>query len=335
MKSVKHCSIFVIIFWVKFLVAQDLQYSQFNSVPIKLNPAFSGNNPCNLRAGVIARNQWMGIENLNPYQSASLGVDFNLMVDEEKRSFWGFGFLAEYDRSGNSNFYNHNVSLSAAYHIVFGYNAQNSLSFGYQLGIHQRGINAQNLIFDEDIDYYGRLIGNGNNLINTKTYLDMNFGSILTLNPNENLNMYIGASIFHFNQPDIALNDQAYNLPFRYNIHGGLTKKWEKLILNPSFYYQYQNLSNWNLGTYFGMKLSPENAVYTEVVGYIGAWYKSNDAIALAARLNVNQFQAIFSYDIHTGKLGQNYQGIGSPELSLQYLLCFKKNSKRMGCPNL
>ena len=49
------------------LLGQDLIYSQFNAMPLAVNPAFAGNNACNYRVSAIGRSQWAGVENLKSY----------------------------------------------------------------------------------------------------------------------------------------------------------------------------------------------------------------------------------------------------------------------------
>ena len=60
------------------LMSQDLIYSQFNAMPLAINPAFAGNNACNYRVSAIGRSQWTGVQNVNSYKSGTIAGDFNL-----------------------------------------------------------------------------------------------------------------------------------------------------------------------------------------------------------------------------------------------------------------
>lgn len=320
------------------IFGQDLVYSQFNSMPLLLNPAFAGNNSCNYRVSAIGRSQWMGVENVKSYKSATIAGDFNIGNNtDEKLNLWGFGVVGSFDKSGNGNYTNLSFLTNIAYHLRFGSEGQNFLSFGIQGGIGQRSVNSSNLIFNDQLDHLGRnTFSSTDALVNdSKLYPDINFGSLLTLNPSVASNIYIGASMFHALSPDISFTNNEYKLAPRYNFHGGGNFALGNLYLLPSAYYQYQQLSNWNVGTYLGKTLMAGNQETASIVGYLGAWLKSSDAIAAAARLDFSSFSVVFSYDIHTGGVSKNLSSVGSPEFSINYYGCFARNSKRMGCPSL
>lgn len=328
----------VIIIWGASIYAQDLVYSQFNSMPLLLNPAFAGNNSCNYRVSVIGRSQWLGVQNSNSYKSATIAGDFNIgNTTDDKLNLWGVGLVGSFDKSGNGNYTNLSILPNIAYHLRFGKEGQNFLSFGIQAGLGQRSINTSNLIFNDQLDHLGRnTLSSTDFLVNdSKLYPDVNFGTLLTLNPSEVSNLYIGASMFHATRPNISFTANEYTLAPRFNIHGGGNFLLGALHVLPSVYFQHQQLTNWNLGTYIGKTLMPGNEETPSVVGYLGAWIKSSDAIAAAARIDFSSFTIAFSYDIHTGGVSKNLSSVGSPEISINYFGCFAKNSKRSGCPSL
>jgi type IX secretion system PorP/SprF family membrane protein len=337
--KMKNIFLLLVMFVGGNLFAQDLQYSQFNSMPMATNPAFAGNSYCNYRISGIYRNQWMGSSDFKSYQSASFGGDFNLGKNSnDLQNIWGFGLIGNYDKTASNTFSNHSLYLNLAYHLRFGKNSNSFLSFGIQGGVGQRAFTPGNLIFDDQIDAYGvkykpstsESITNESNM-----YSDVNFGSLLTLNPSSALNIYMGASAFHLTQPNVSFSNQEFKLPTRINFHAGANYAFSDLYFLPSLYIQYQQVSNWNFGGYLGKTLKPETETTMPVVGYLGLWYKSTDAITPAFRMDLGSVSFVFSYDIHVGKISNNQGSIGSPELSVNYFGCFGRNSKRTGCPAL
>ena len=322
------------------LESQDLIYSQFNSMPLAINPAFAGNNSCNYRVSAIRRWQWLGVENAKSYNSLTVGGDFNLNnVYDEKYNIWGLGLTGSYDKSGLGSYTNMNLLASLAYHTRFGDGGKNFLSFALQTGIGQRGVDIGSFTFTDELDAYGRKpVGSTTGEVfqnDSKIYPELGFGSMITLNPNDNTNMYFGASIFHLLSPNISFTNEEYKLPIRTNFHAGGNFYKGGFFYLPSIYFQVQQMTNYNIGTYFGTILAAGNEVKNPVIGYVGLWYKSSDAITPALRLDIGRMTLAFSYDIHVGGVSQNLSGIGSPELSINYYGCFGRSSKRTGCPSL
>lgn len=328
----------IFIFGYDTVLGQDLIYSQFNSMPLAINPAFAGNNSCNYRMSAIGRSQWMGVDNAKSYQSATVAGDFNLNnIYDEKYNIWGVGLMGSYDKSGLGSFTNFNLVANLAYHARFGAEGQNFLSFGMQTGIAQRAVDPGKYIFSDELDPYGRPVRNtGESFSNTsKVYPELAFGSLITLNPKDNTNIYAGLSVFHLLSPNISLTNEDYKLPMRVNAHAGANIYRGGFFYLPSIYIQHQQTINYNIGTYFGTVLVPGNEVSNPIIGYLGLWYKSSDAITPAVRMDIGRLTVAMSYDIHVGGVSQNLKGIGSPELSLNFYGCFGRSSKRTGCPSL
>lgn len=328
------------IFGVTILHGQDLIYSQFNAMPLAVNPAFAGNNACNYRLSAIGRSQWTGVQNVSSYKSGTIAGDFNLNnVYNEQLNLWGMGLMASYDQAGVGAFTNFNVMANLAYHARFGMEGQNFLSFGMGLGLGNRGANIGKYTFASELDAFGRPIPNitsGESFnSNSIFYPEVNFGALVTLNPNENTNIYGGASIMHLLSPNISFTNNEYKLPMRVNFHAGANLYRGGFFILPTVYVQYQQHTNYNVGGYFGTILAAGHETRNPIIGYLGFWYKSSDAIVPAARLDVGRMTIAFSYDLHIGGVSQNLSGVSSPELSINFYGCFNRSSKRTGCPSL
>lgn len=320
--------------------AQDLIYSQFNAMPLDVNPAFAGNNACNYRLSAIGRSQWAGVQNVNSYKSATVAGDFNLNnVFDEKLNLWGMGLMASYDQAGTGAFTNFSLMANLAYHARFGDEGQNFLSFGMGLGLGQRGADIGKYVYGSELDAFGRPIPNqasGESFTSTSVfYPEVNFGTLITINPNENTNIYGGASVMHLLSPNISFTNNEYKLPMRVNFHAGANLYRGGFFFIPSVYVQYQQHVNYNVGSYIGTVLVGGHETRNPIIGYLGLWYKSSDAIVPAVRFDVGRTTIAFSYDIHTGGVSQNLSGVSSPELSINFYGCFGRSSKRTGCPSL
>ena len=309
-------------------------------MPLAVNPAFAGNNACNYRVSAIYRSQWAGVSNAKSYKSGTIAGDFNLNnTYDEKLNLWGLGVMASYDQAGLSSYTNFNLMLNLAYHARFGVEGQNFLSFGMGAGIGSRGANLGNLLFSEQLDPDGiidpsKTSGESFNPSAT-IYPDLNFGGLITLNPNENTNFYGGASIMHLLSPNISFTNNEYKLPTRVNFHAGGNLYRGGFIYLPTIYIQYQQFTNFNVGGYVGTILISGHETRNPIIGYLGLWYKSSDALVPAIRFDIGRMTLAFSYDIHVGGVSKNLSGVGSPELSLNFYGCFGRSSKRTGCPSL
>lgn len=341
MNRIKSCFFVILgILIPSLFLAQDLIYSQFNAMPLAVNPAFAGNNACNYRLSAIGRSQWSGVQNVNSYKSGTIAGDFNLNnVYNEQLNLWGLGLMASYDQAGVGAFTNFSIMANLAYHARFGNDGQNFLSFGMGLGLGNRGANLGKFVFASELDAFGRPLPNqasGESFnSNSIFYPEVNFGTLITLNPNENTNIYGGASIMHLLSPNISFSNTEYKLPMRVNFHAGANLYRGGFFILPTVYVQYQQFTNYNVGGYFGTVLAPGHETRNPIIGYLGLWYKSSDAIVPAARLDVGRMTIAFSYDLHVGGVSQNLSGVSSPELSINFYGCFNRSSKRTGCPSL
>lgn len=328
----------IVLFSQFSMAAQDLIYSQFNSMPLAVNPAFAGNNACNYRLSAIGRSQWIGVNNAKSYTSATVAGDFNLNnVYDQKLNIWGLGLMASYDKAGLGSFTNFSLLTNIAYHARFGVDGQNFLSFGLQAGLGQRGVDPGKFTFADELDAFGRPVRKTGETFTdiSKFYPELGFGSLITLNPSDNLNIYGGLSVFHLLSPNISFTNEDYKLPMRVNLHAGANLYKGGFFFLPSIYIQRQQTYNFNIGSYVGMAVSGGDERTNPTIAYLGLWYKSSDAITPAFRLDLGRMTVALSYDVHVGGVSQNLSGVGSPELSVNFYGCFGRSSKRTGCPSL
>ena len=90
--------VFIMVLGLSNVSAQQVYSSQFYSMPIFLNPAFTGNSDYNLRAGVNYRNQWNSVT--TPFVSQSAYIDGKLSFPYLGSSWLGVGGGFFNDKAG-------------------------------------------------------------------------------------------------------------------------------------------------------------------------------------------------------------------------------------------
>ena len=304
-------------------VAQDVQYSQFYSAPLYLNPAFTGSTQFT-RVGSNYRSQWPALE--ANFVTMSAYVD-HYMDDISS----GVGFLIQTDKEGIaglrstafSGFYSYQLPVSRDFTVRMGASA------GYVI----RDINFSSLTFGDQFDANGFITGPTAEVFNTdaaKGYFDMSLGALLY-----SQNAWIGLSNSHTTTPNQSLIGEDSPLPMKWSVHGGYkffmksgvidhgayAEKQERSI-TPTFQYKQQGEFNQlDLGLYF---------TFEPII--IGTWYRgfpfknvgdyvNNEAIVIllgySKRNKDNILNIGYSYDVTISKLGSSSGG--AHEFSISY----------------
>lgn len=303
--------------------AQDVQFSQFYSAPLYLNPAFTGSTKFT-RVGSNYRSQWPALQ----ANFITIAAYADIYIDDKNS---GVGFLIQTDKEGLaglrstnfSGFYAYQLSISKDYTIRVG------ASGGYVL----RDINFSNLTFGDQYDANGFISGPTAEQFDTgaqKGYFDMTLGALLY-----SQNAWLGVSNSHTTQPNQSLIGQESRLPMKWSVHGGYKfflrsgvidhgayAETQERSLAPTFQYKRQGRFNQlDLGLYF---------TFEPIV--IGAWYRgfpftkvsdftNNEAIVFLlgySKKNKDNILNIgYSYDVTISKLGASSGG--AHEFSISY----------------
>ncbi len=305
------------------LRAQDVQYSQFYSAPLYLNPAFTGSTKFT-RVGTNYRSQWPALE--ANFVTLSAYVDHFI---DDKNS--GVGFLIQTDREGLAGLRSTNFAGFYAYQLPLSktFTFRVGASAGYVL----RDINFSSLTFGDQYDANGFITGPTAEQFNTgaqKNYFDMALGFMLYSE-----SAFIGLSNSHTTQPNQSLIGEESRLPMKWSLHGGykfflksgvidhgLYAEEQERSITPTFQYRNQGVFNQlDIGLYF---------TFEPIV--IGAWYRgfpfkkvgefSNNEAAVfllgySKRNRDNILNIGYSYDITISKLGSSSGG--AHEFSMSY----------------
>ena len=273
--------IFFILFFISFKVSsQNINYSQFYSSPLNLNPAMTGLGEFG-RLGIIYRNQWPNIGDGLHYVSS--WVDYNFL-----KSNFSLGLNFSKENQNVSNLSTSNISPSLSYEINLNYSWV--LKSGIQFSYSNSNFNSNNLVFFDQLGQDGIISSTNESLVlyDRRSYLGVSVGLLAY-----SKNMWIGGSLFNLNRPDISFLDENFKIDRLYSLHFGYN--FEEIKLSPSVHYkQHSIFRQLDIGTY--LNLNPIS---------IGLWYRgipidsNNNLNSLIGSLSLNtsNFNIAYSYD--------------------------------------
>ncbi len=319
----------------KFVIGQDMQFTQFFASPLYLNPAFTGINVCS-RVSLVYRNQWPEMKNV--YQSYLLSVDHFVA-----RKRLGIGLQCGVDDAGTGALRTTIINPSFAYEAKI--NRTLAVRFGVQPGLTIKSIRFDKLIFGDQLSRGGNNGAASTTIVETptqtKAFLDIGAGALIYTSK-----YWAGASFFHLNRPDetIAGTKNVY-LPIKYGAHGGAKfllnederemdfKKYISVVMNYKGQGEFDQV---DVGVYYSQYVFTAGIWYRGIPG-LKAYkpgYKNNDAIAVVIGFQKESLKIGYSYDLTISQLHRMTQG--AHEITLSYELCTpKKGVKRVlvSCP--
>ena len=284
--------IFFILFFISFKVSsQNINYSQFYSSPLNLNPAMTGLGEFG-RLGIIYRNQWPNIGDGLHYVSS--WVDYNFL-----KSNFSLGLNFSKENQNVSNLSTSNISPSLSYEINLNYSWV--LKSGIQFSYSNSNFNSNNLVFFDQLGQDGIISSTNESLVlyDRRSYLGVSVGLLAY-----SKNMWIGGSLFNLNRPDISFLDENFKIDRLYSLHFGYN--FEEIKLSPSVHYkQHSVFRQLDIGTY--LNLNPIS---------VGLWYRgipidsNNNLNSLIGSLSLNtsNFNIAYSYDYNLADILENFQ---------------------------
>ncbi|MEY2828931.1 MAG: hypothetical protein RIQ33_789 [Bacteroidota bacterium] len=309
--------------------SQDVHLSQFNSSPLLLNAANTGNYDGKIRVAANYRNQWASVS--TPFQTGVISADAPLCT--ATKYYFGVGILGIYDRVGSAKLTHKTTMASVALHYPLSKNdtPKHYIHVGFQAGLTNVTIDASKLTF---ANMYNPNTGTFtaptvNDVNDNVSYFDANFGASWSSVISKRFSFIAGLSILHINQPKIK------NMIF----NGSTTLKSttvlsiqtpykisHKIIVSPAIYTaQHRYASETMIGSNLNYKLHS-----IEIIG--GAYYRLSDAAIVLIGVQAKDFRVGLSYDINISnlKVGSKYKG--GIEVSLAYCP-FHQNKKLVFYP--
>jgi type IX secretion system PorP/SprF family membrane protein len=299
--------------------AQDFHLSQYDAVPMLLNPAHTGmyeNQMGDFKGYLDYRSQWRSLGG-KPFSKAVLGYDMKLRKWEKNI---GIGGVIINDRAGSGNFNTLTILVGGAYDIMNNAESKHYLTTGLQLGMFHKSFNPANYTFDVQYNSsqggFDQTMSNQEVFANTAIFkFDANMGIYYKfLDAEKMVRPYGGFSIQHLNRANESFTGQKSKLPMRFNLNGGAEVELnDKVDLVPRFLFMHSaRAQEINAGLLAWMLIKES--------GYkvmLGADYRHKDAVV--AHIGVKHNQDIFriSYDVNTSYLNNFTGGRGAWEISL------------------
>lgn len=335
------CRIWVMCMCMPMAVwAQDTQFTQFFAAPLYHNPAFTGAN-LNGRLAASYRHQWPALE------GSFVSHLFSFDIFSPKQNS-GFGFLIANDNAGVTRLRSTQVGALYAYRTPI--SPKWRLSAGANVGLGNRNINFNNLVFGDQLVQEGRIGASVDPLKNagdSKTYLDLSGGLLVY-----SKHMWLAVSAAHVNRPNQGLGERIEKLPVRYMLTAGMQIPLDDetmlgihqkpRVLTPAVLFKQQGpFRQVDLGFYVN---------YNPLL--VGVWYRglpviqsvqgafNHDAISVMLGLRQDNLTIGYSYDINLSGIAPVYSG--SHEISITYEFRTEALKKQSGpkthglpCPSL
>lgn len=304
------------------LQAQDIHSSQFYAVPSNINPAFTGFFANDYSVAATYKTQWGSVA--TPYQTVGANAEVSLLKNKRPNSILGVGINVVHDRAGATNFSTNLLNVNVSYLQVLDVRRRHVLGVGFQNGMALRSFDRSKATFDNQFngyDGFDQSIDPLENGLNTRQ-IDYNLaiGGVYSFSPKEYYNVFVSFSAFNLTRPNISFYNGAESRLFmRYAAFAGgqfvLKGTWSML---PSALFQLQGPNKeivfGSFVRYGWVKNKQEQVAFN-----FGAWYRYNDAVIPALKLEYKGFNVTFNYDINVSKLTKVSRFSGSGEISVSY----------------
>jgi len=288
--------------------AQDTHFSQFSKSSFLLNPSLINFQQNDYKVTLQRRSQWKSVA--EPFNTLSISAERKDLFPSHAI---GIQFLN--DIAGDAKF--KTTCFNFSYSKLFKITKINSLSIATGVGIFQRSLSYDNLIFNQTEIYKN---------INF-WFPDINLGISNQHNINKNTILVNGASIFHLNKAKQSLTgDNNVRLNRKANLHSSLYHSANQtLLLSPKIFYSIQDKEK-----EFIFAFDTEYLLNGDknIILKSGLSYRWTDAIIYNFGAEIDNFDCLISYDINTSSLSEATNNKGGFEFSLVYVWDIKQKEK-------
>jgi type IX secretion system PorP/SprF family membrane protein len=299
------------------LEAQSYHFSQFFSTPLLTNPAHTGFIEGPYRVASNLRSQ--GSLKDGTYFTGYLSGDFGLFRNSlPAGSTAGVGVYVMKDQTMGGVLQNHSVGISMAYNVGLDEDGIHSLGLGFQGTFHQKSIDFNRLIFENQIDQDGYNpslpIGEGFNYYK-RSYLDVNAG--MTYNAFwDNGSFFGSAAVYNILKHKENILPDDFAIPKRIALQAGgqiYAGDNGKVYLSATHMRQ-AGASEFTIGGAYGHQL---NLADQKNEINLGMWYRLKDAVIPYVGYQTDKFQFGFSFDVTVSALKTGAQIRNGQELTM------------------
>jgi len=301
--------IIILIIYSSFPVkGQDVHFSQFSKSSFLVNPSLTSFQQNDYKATLQRRSQWKSVA--EPFNTLSISAERKDLFPSHSI---GIQFLN--DIAGDAKF--KTIGFNFSYSKLFKITKINSLSIATGVGIFQRSLSYDNLIFNQTEIYKN---------INF-WFPDINLGISNQHHINKNTKLVNGVSFFHLNKAKQSLTgDNNVRLNRKVNFHSSLYHSTNQtFFLLPKIFYSIQDKDKEFIFVFdTGYLLKG----HKNIILKSGLSYRWKDAIIYNFGAEIDNFDCLISYDINTSSLSEATNNKGGFEFSLVYVWDIKQKEK-------
>ncbi|MBU0486374.1 MAG: PorP/SprF family type IX secretion system membrane protein [Bacteroidetes bacterium] len=300
---------------------QDIHFSQYNDMPLTLNPATTGDFVGGVhRLNMIFRDQW---GKTAPYQTLAGSFDLVAFDGKWMTDYMGFGIVFFSDKAGDGNLSTTQANFSMSYFKSV--DPFNTIILGFQGGFAQRSLDYTKLYWDSQYDGVGYdpdLPSGERSTYDSFLYPDITWGIIWALDPPRSYNSRLGYSMHHINQPDIGMSDPQL---VKHVVHwnADFNKYNTNFHLLPTALYMRQGTQQ---EITYGFLLGFDLKEAAQITGWVrqnffafGFMHRWSDALVFQAKLNMKNLEFGISYDTNLSNFRTATNGYGGFEASIKY----------------
>lgn len=291
----------------------DPHFSQYYAYPLWLNPALTGVIDGDYRATVNFKQQWSALNS----SFLTGGASFDMAAKKNL----AFGATVLNQRAGELDFNYLTALVSASYRLRFGREGLQTVNFGLQAGIINRSFDFSQGRFGSQYNpvtgYDGGMMTGESFQSQSSLVPDVNFGVMyFDGNPNQNVNVFVGASAAHLTRPVDRFSGTESRIPVRFTAHGGARVKASDLLdIVPNALVMYQgNTNEVSLGAYAQLNVNPSANIL------FGGNYRAKDAAIAFVGLQLKNMVFGLSYDVNTSTFNRASNSNGGIELSISLI---------------
>lgn len=338
-RSLPYCLFICLLFTTALMHGQDIHFSQFYEFPLLRNPALAGIFSGNLRLTGAYRNQWQSVT--VPYRTMAISGECKLLRGFSSGDFITAGIQATNDVAGDSKLQRTQVLPVINYHKLLNEDKTSFISLAFMGGPVNEHFDASKLQFDDQYVNGAYSVSNPTRQqfgSTGFTYWDASAGVSFKTSLGNNTNVYVGGSVFHLAEPQVAFSKEYdVRLNRKFGVNAGLSawiNSMDKIVVYADCFVQGGNRLIQGGGLY--THCFHENGDEAALSVAVGGTFRWKDAFAPIIKLYTHQLGIGLSYDVNISKLTTASQFRGGFELSLSYIGLWKRlaeSLEKVACP--
>jgi len=310
------------VFFVFFLRAQDIHFSQMDRVMYYFNPAQAGFMKEKYRVSTNVKSQWSSVS--VPFNEYLFTGEMNVKPYKRSKGKLGVGVSLMYEKAGDSKLQTFSVGPALSYFMPVGLLKKSYFSLGFSADWNRKSMSYSALLFDHQFNgwYVDPSLPQGENFMyNDFTYFTLNTGGSYMHYLTKHEFFQAGIGVKNVNMPYISwFNDDGVRLKPRYTF--SLLVQKESVYgfyVKPYLFFSLQSSqTEWLPGVLFVWIKNKEEATYKALS--TGLLWRVTDGFVWTGYYDFYQYRLGLSYDVNLSKLIKASGGRGGFEVSFIYL---------------